>query len=124
VDGGFIAPSLWSPDGRSLSGSWVAGSGLPSGVAVYDVVNAKTRLLSRDRGVWSAPFLPDSRHVLYFTIDSELVIVDVEKNTRRLIPVKLPLPAASESFAIAPDGRTLYYGAEQIESNVWKVEKK
>jgi hypothetical protein len=61
---------------------------------------------------------------MYFTTDSELVVVDVEKGTRRLIPVKLPSPAAAESFAIAPDGRTLYYGAQQIESNVWKVERR
>jgi dipeptidyl aminopeptidase/acylaminoacyl peptidase len=124
VDGGFIAPSIWSPDGRYLSGSWVAGTGSPSGIGVYDVGNAKARVLSRDRGVWSAPFLPDSRRVVYFTTDSELVVLDAEKGTRHVIPVKLPLPSAIESFAVAPDGRTLYYGAELIESNVWKVERK
>jgi TolB protein len=124
VDGGFVSPSGWSPDGRYLSGSWVAGSGSPSGVGVYDVRDAQARVLSRDRGIWTAPFLPDSRRLMYFTTDSELVVVDVEKGTRRLIPVKLPSPAAAESFAIAPDGRTLYYGAQQIESNVWKVERR
>jgi len=31
--------------------------------------------------------------------------------------------AAREAVAIAPDGRTIYYGAQQIESNVWKIER-
>ena len=123
VDGGAIAPSVVSKDGRYLSGAWVAGSGGPSGVAVYDLVDDKPLLLSRDRGIWIVPFLPDSRRVIYFTTDSELVIADIATKARRVIPVKLPLPVAGESFAVAPDGRMLYYGAQQIESNVWKVER-
>ena len=27
------------------------------------------------------------------------------------------------SLAAAPDGRTLYYGAQQVEANIWKVEQ-
>jgi serine/threonine protein kinase/Tol biopolymer transport system component len=122
VDGGYVAPSTWSPDGRYLSGTWVTNDA-PAGVGVYDVLNGKAWVLSHDRGIWIAPFLPDSRRVMYFTSDSELIVADAEKSARRVIPVKLPLPAATDAIGIAPDGRTLYYGAQSIESNVWKVER-
>ena len=121
--GGFISPSAWSPDGKWLSGAWVSASGEPSGTAVYDVAAGRARKLTTDRGIWVAPFFPDSRRIAYFTNTSDLVVVDIATGTRRVLPVKLPLPAGRESFLIAPDGRTLYYGAQRIESNVWKVER-
>ena len=120
---GYINPSLWSPDGKWLSGAWVSQSGEPAGTAVYDLANRRAQKLTDDRGIWSAPFLPDSRRLMYITTMSELVVVDVATGKRRVIPVTLPLPAGRESFAIAPDGRTIYYGAQRIESNVWKVER-
>jgi Tol biopolymer transport system component len=125
VDGGSVFGSLWSPDGKWLSGSWVPpGSGEPAGVAAYDVTAGRPVKLATDRGIWTAPFLPDSRRIVYFTsTTSELVVVDVPAGRRRVLSVTLPLPAGRESFAVAPDGRTIYYGAQRIESNVWKAER-
>ncbi|HYN10068.1 MAG TPA: protein kinase [Vicinamibacterales bacterium] len=120
---GYLSPTLWSPDGKWLSGRWMGASGEPAGVAVYDIAAGRARKVTSDRGLWVAPFLPDSRRLLYFTADSELVVVEISQGSRRVIPVTLPLPAAREAVAIAPDGRTIYYGAQQIESNVWKVER-
>ncbi len=56
------------------------------------------------------------------TLESELVILDVETAERRVIHVDLPLPVAEEAFAVAPDGSALYYGGERVESNIWMVE--
>jgi Tol biopolymer transport system component len=125
VDGGHMAPSEFSPDGKWLSGAWTSVSAEPAGVAVYDMVGKRARKLTMDRGVWVAPFLPDNRRLIYFTTSAatELVVVDVVDGRRRVIPVTLPLPAARESLALAPDGRTIYYGARRAESNVWKVER-
>jgi Tol biopolymer transport system component len=114
---------LWSPDGKWLVGPWVSKSGETFGVASYDLTARRVQLLSRDRGIWGPAFLPDSRRLVYFTTSSELVIVDVTGGKRRVIPVTLPLPAAREAIAIAPDGRTIYYGAQRIESNVWQVQR-
>ena len=122
IDGGFISPSAWSPDGKWLSGTHISASGQPSGVAVYDVAAKRAKAVTADPGLWVAPFLPDSRRLIYMTLTSELVIADVD-GKRRVIPVSLPLPAARESLAVSQDGRTLYYGAQRIESNVWKVER-
>jgi hypothetical protein len=43
---------------------------------------------------------------------------------RREIAVTLPLPPDDLwSIVASPDGRTLYYGAHQMEANIWKVER-
>jgi hypothetical protein len=52
------------------------------------------------------------------------MIQDVASLKRHAIDVKLPFPPDSyRSIAASPDGRTLYYGAQQIEANIWKVEQ-
>lgn len=122
IGGGEISPSQWSPDGKWLSGTYVSATGEPSGVAVYDIAATKAKALTSDAAIWIAPFLPDSRRLAYMTTTSELVVVDLD-GKRRVIPVPLPLSAAREAFAISPDGKTLYYGAQRIESNVWKAER-
>jgi hypothetical protein len=38
--------------------------------------------------------------------------------------VKLPHPPDElGSITVSPDGRTLYYGARQIEANIWLVKR-
>ncbi len=106
--------SAWSPDGRWLSGNWVSNAGLIAGVGVLELATGRASRVSEDRNIWTAPFLPDSRRLVYFTSEGQLVVVDVPEGRRR---------AAPESIAVAPDGRTLYFGAQKIESNVWKVEQ-
>jgi len=66
--------------------------------------------------------LPDSRRLAYFTFASELVVVDITSGTRRVTPTTLPFRVAPGALAMAPDGRTIYVGAERTETNVWKVE--
>ncbi len=124
VDGGVVFPALWSKDGKWMSATWVSGAGEPAGVASYDVTARRAYRLTDDRGIWAAPLLPDGRRIIYFTTTSELVVVDVQGGKRRVIPVTLPLPAAREAIAVSPDGRTIYYGAQRTESNVWKVERR
>jgi Tol biopolymer transport system component len=122
VAGGLLQPSLWSPDGRYISGPVVArATSAPIGVGVYDVVAGKAWKLTDDGGLWSLPFLPDSKRIIYLTSASELVVVDVATGKRRVISVTLPFPVGVEAFTVAPDGRTLYYGARRVEANVWKV---
>jgi len=122
VEGGAIQPSGWSPDGRYLSGAIISKtSSAAIGVAVYDLAAEKTIKLTDDPGQWTAPFLPDSKRLIYVTTNSELVVVDIATGKRRVIPVTLGSRAATESFAVAPDGKALYFGAQQVEANVWKV---
>jgi len=122
VEGGAIQPSGWSPDGRYLSGPIISKtSSAPIGVAVYDMAAQKTLKLTDDPGQWSVPFLPDSKRLIYLTPSSELVVVDIATGKRRVIPVTVGSRVAADSFAVAPDGKALYFGAQQVEANVWKV---
>lgn len=122
VEGGAIQASGWSPDGRYLSGAIISKtSSAAIGVAVYDMAAQKTIKLTDDPGQWSVPFLPDSKRVIYLTPGSQLVVVDIANGKRRVVPVTLGTGVASESFAVAPDGKTLFFGAQRVEANVWKV---
>ena len=49
---------------------------------------------------------------------------DVETLDRRAIAGTPPYPPdLLTSIAASPDGRTLYYGARQIEANIWMVKR-
>jgi Tol biopolymer transport system component len=124
VSGMELNPIFWSPDGRLVSGVMVAPSGAAAGVGIHDVAARETRILTRDGEVWNPMFLPDSKRILYFTIANELIVVDIATAARRVLPVRLPFSVASESTTITTDGRTLYFGADQIEANVWMVRRR
>jgi len=121
---GDLCPIFWSPDGSRISGPLLGSSGgLGAGVGIYDLTTRKAWQVSTDPGIWLATWLPDNQRVIYFTRDGELVVIDVETTERRVIPVELPFLPALEAFAVAPDGKALYYGAERVESNIWMVER-
>ena len=68
--------------------------------------------------------MPDNRHVVYFTTRGALVMQDVETLERREVLRTLPWPPDQlGSLAASPDGRTLYYGAHQMEANIWLVKR-
>ena len=49
---------------------------------------------------------------------------DIESLKREEIRGTLPYPPdGSRSIVAAPDGRTLYYGAQQVEANIWIVKR-
>lgn len=122
VDGGVMQLTAWSPDGKLISGPVVSrASGNPIGVGMYDVATQRGTKLTDDAGQWSVPFLPDGRRLMYVTTGSELVVLDIATRARRVVPVALGGPVNSESYAIAPDGRTIFYGAHRQEANVWMV---
>jgi Tol biopolymer transport system component len=123
VAGGVVPVGVWSPDGRFLSGAIVSRTSLGAiGVGVYDVAAGKTTRLTDDAEQWTVPFLPDSKRVIYVTTRDELVVVDIATGRRRVIPVAFGASVNTESFAVAPDGRALYFGAWRVEANVWKIE--
>ena len=67
-------------------------------------------------------WLPGNREVIYFTNRGTLVIQDVESLQRRNVIGTLPYPPdILGSIAASPDGRTLYYGAQQSQANIWLV---
>jgi eukaryotic-like serine/threonine-protein kinase len=122
VDSGTVVPSYWSRDGRWLSGYVVNPTGEGNGFAVYDVEAGRARQLNSDSRGFDLAWLPGSRSVVYFTNRRTLVMQDIESLARREITGTLPYPPdLLMSIAASPDGKTLYYGARQIESNIWLV---
>jgi serine/threonine protein kinase len=124
VGGGTLFPRYWSRDGRWLAGPVVMPSGELRGNALYDVAVGTVRQLSDDAASGDMAWMPGATRVIYFAKSGKLVIQNIATLARHDIPVTLPLPPDDVwSIAAAPDGRTLYYGAQLMEANIWKVER-
>jgi len=122
VGDGTVTPTYWTGDGRWLSGYVVDSAGEATGQAVYDLSTGRARRLNRDSRGYSVGWLPGYRRVVYFTNQGGLVMQDIETLERREVLRTLPWPPDQlGTIVAAPDGRTIYYGARQVESNIWLV---
>jgi eukaryotic-like serine/threonine-protein kinase len=123
IEGGAMQPTFWSRDGRWLSGYVVSPTGEPVGFGLYELATGQTRRLNNDSRQFDLAWLPGGR-VVYFTSKGGLVMQDVASLQRRNISGSLPYPPdILGSLVASPDGRTLYYGARQIEANIWLVKR-
>ena len=124
ADGSRFFATSWSPDGRSLAGYLRATSGAPSGVGVYDVTSAALRVAGAE-ATMHVRWLADSRRVVYFTNGgTTLVVLDTTTGRSVRSSDPLPLPAFALRFALARDGRHVYYGGIRSESDIWMRETK
>jgi Tol biopolymer transport system component len=114
----------WSRNGARLAGYLTSQEGRPSGAAVYDVTSHTMTALTDDP-TDAVKWLADNRRVVYFTNKSwSLVVVDTVTRARTVVDVRLTGPSTDDLFTIAPDDRTIYYGAVRAESDIWLVERK
>jgi serine/threonine protein kinase/Tol biopolymer transport system component len=124
LGGGRLSPTSWSRNGRWVAGAVFQPSGGGKGNLLYDVAAGTIRRLSDDADGNELAWMPGSTRVVYWTAGDKLMIQDVASLKRHPIDVKLPFPPDGyRSIAASPDGRTLYYGAQQQEANIWKVEQ-
>ncbi len=124
VGNGKLWPNNWSHDGRWLSGYVVGESGEVTGHGVYELATGRARRLNSDSRSYDVAWLADNRRVMYFTTRGELVLQDITSLERRVIAARLPYPPDQlGSIALSPDGRTIYYGAQQVEANIWLVKQ-
>jgi WD40 repeat protein len=123
VGGGILMPTHWSRDGRWLAGPMFPASGVQRGNGLYDIAAGKVRQLSDDAASEAMAWMPGNTRVVYFTTSGKLMLQDIATLARQEITVTLTQPPDDQwSIAATPDGRTLYYGAKQVEANIWKVE--
>jgi WD40 repeat protein len=121
VVGSQFAPTSWSKDGRWLVGYLVTPSGRSAGNALYNLAAGTVTRLN-DVGGGALAWMPDHTRVLYITSDGALTIQNITTRKSRRVDVTLPLPPDADFTIVAsPDGRTIYYGAQQVEANIWKV---
>jgi serine/threonine-protein kinase len=124
VPGGLISLTYWSRGGRWLSGYVVDPAGEPVGFGVIDMTTGEARQLNDDSRSFDLAWLPGDRQVVYFTNRGTLVMQDVVTLARRPVAGTLPYSRDILGGVIAsPDGRTLYYGAQQSEANLWLVKR-
>jgi hypothetical protein len=124
VEGGDIGPSFWTRGGRWISGYVVDSTGESVGQGVIDAATGRAFRLNDDSYSYNVAWLPGDREMVYFTRQGTLVIQNVETLERREIAGSLPYPPdPNGSVTVSPDGRTLYYGARQAESNIWLVRR-
>ncbi len=121
---GIFNPTSFSPDGTRLGGVIRAGSGQTAMAAVYDLATHTVKTFG-EGPVFDARFLPDSRRIVVFARDgSGLIVFDTVTGASTPVPVALPGPPIDDVWAIARDGRTIYYGAVRSEADIWIAEKK
>jgi hypothetical protein len=124
VPGGDLTPTYWSRSGRWLSGYIQTPTGDNGGFGVFDFTTGRSHKLNEDTQAYDLAWLPGDRRVVYFTERGKLVIQDVVTLERHEIGGDLPLPPDPFGGVVAsPDGRTLFYGARQLESNIWMVRR-
>jgi serine/threonine-protein kinase len=124
VDGGTLSAARWSGDGRWLTGGITTAAGDVGGNGIYDVATRRTRRLSVDADGNEAAWLPGYTRLLYFTATGALVSQSAMTLERRVVAARLPYPPdLVRSIVASPDGRTLYYGARQVEANIWLVRR-
>jgi serine/threonine-protein kinase len=124
VGEGRLVPVTWSWSGRWLAGYIVMPSGAAPGHGLLEIATGKVTRLNDDSDGYDIAWLPGDRRVLYFTRSGALVMQDVATLERVEVMKTLPYPPdLLRSLGIAPDGKTIYYGAQQIEANIWMVQR-
>jgi len=114
----------WSSNGRWLSGALFEASGELKGHALYDIAAGTLTKLNNDAGSGELAFLPGAQQVVYFNARGMLILQDIASLQQWVIAESLTFPAdVPKNIVASPDGRTLYYGAQQIESNIWIVQR-
>ncbi len=124
VNGETFTATDWSPDGTRLAGYLQGAAGLPVAVAIYDLAAAKVvNRFAHPTGY--VRWLRDNRRVCFFAAGgARFVVLDTASGQAQHVSVDLPLRDAGESFALAPDGRTIYYGGRREEADIWIVERR
>ena len=121
---GGVLPTYWPHGGRWISGYILNASGARRGHALVDPETGRVIQLNDDTDGQEIAWLPDHQHVVYITKHGTLVMQDITSLARRDITGTLPYPPESSgTISASPDGRTLYYGAQQMEANIWMVKQ-
>ena len=113
-----------SPNGRLLSGRITNRAGVASALGVYDVESGTLTAMGSPGTDFPTVWLPDNRRVVGMTGGGRLVLYDTVSRTDRRIALPAGVVLNHWSFAIAPDGRTLYASIVEHEADIWMLEIK
>ncbi len=113
---GVFWATSWSPDGRKLGG-WASPASETPGIVIY---NFDTGSFERITDYGSNPvWLNDNRRLL-FNYQHKLYLVNSEtKKSHELLPPSLHRVSG---YGLSADSRTLYYGLDVKEADVWLID--
>ncbi len=112
-DAQWIATS-WSPDGRLIAGFLLHSNGVNGRIVLYEVESRryeKLRISGR-----SPLWLRDMRHLL-FVEGSKLYLMDAR--SKAVQEVLDPAPNSLNRVSLSADNRTIYFGLQKEEADVW-----
>jgi Tol biopolymer transport system component len=107
-----------SPDGKKLVGASYSNQG----VVIVDPAGGHSVKLRGDLSIAVTKFLPDGRRLLAVTVDGRLMVIDTATGQLRVVPT--PFRVDTSDFTLSPDGKTIYLGRSDTESDVWMVERR
>ena len=120
----WLIPVDWSPDGRRLAGPMMSRAGTINAVGVYEFGDdGRGRLTLRHASGdgYRFAWLGDSRRVLILDRSDRLHLLDVETGRLKTIFDDPAWRFWGNVPAIAPDGRRIYLGALEEQSDVWMI---
>ena len=118
-----LIPQTWSPDGRFIAGTVEDGAGSNT-VYLFDLKSKPQAVHTAPAQVWegSLVWLNDSRHLLFTTRGSGLILLDtVSRETKVLstAPIGVEIPGVS----IARDNRTIAFVELRMAGDLWLMER-
>jgi Tol biopolymer transport system component len=93
------------------------------GVGWHDLRTGKTVVSTADPQPSLPAWLPDGRQFVYATADRTLALFDTATGQRRVVGGPFDFELSLFAPAVAPDGRTIFVGARQVEADIWLVER-
>ena len=120
----WLIPIDWSPDGRRLLGPMMSRAGTIGAFGIYEFTSGETGRITVRNAIGDnnrLAWLSDSRRVLVIDRRDRIHLVDTVTGRQRTL-----LEGSSRRFfgnvpPISPDGRTIYLGSLESQSDVWMI---
>ena len=123
----WLIPVDWSPDGRRLAGPMMSRAGTINAVGVYEFGEdgrGSVTLRHASGDGYRVAWLGDSRRMLILDRSDRLHLLDAETGRLQTIFQNPAWRFWGNVPALAPDGRSIYLGALEEQSDVWMIARR
>ena len=122
----WLIPIAWSSDARRLIGPMMSRAGTIRGFGVYDFDSPSTGKVTVRKGTndgYRVAWLPDGKRALIVDRRNRIHVVDVATGRAHTILENSPYRFWGNVPPISRDGRTIYLGSLETQSDIWMVER-